>query len=154
MRKDIAIKSTIGVLVGIWCLLTVYKIVRRRGAKTIPESNPSYYSKPPTKEAIRQELGRSTWTLLHTIAAKYPAYPTREQQSNAILLIDLLTKMFPCEECRGHFKQLTDGFPPQVSSQEEFSQWMCQAHNIVNKRLNKPVFDCARLDDRWDCGCK
>lgn len=26
-------------------------------------------------------------------------------------------------------------------------------HNKVNERLNKPIFDCAHLDDEYDCGC-
>lgn len=26
-------------------------------------------------------------------------------------------------------------------------------HNEVNKRLEKPMFDCAHLDDEYDCGC-
>jgi hypothetical protein len=26
-------------------------------------------------------------------------------------------------------------------------------HNEVNKRLQKPEFDCAHLSDEYDCGC-
>lgn len=26
-------------------------------------------------------------------------------------------------------------------------------HNQVNERLGKPEFDCAHLDDEYDCGC-
>jgi FAD-linked sulfhydryl oxidase len=26
-------------------------------------------------------------------------------------------------------------------------------HNEVNKRLEKPEFDCAHLDETYDCGC-
>jgi FAD-linked sulfhydryl oxidase len=26
-------------------------------------------------------------------------------------------------------------------------------HNIVNKRLQKPEFDCKGLGDLYDCGC-
>ena len=26
-------------------------------------------------------------------------------------------------------------------------------HNEVNKRLEKPDFDCAHLSDEYDCGC-
>lgn len=26
-------------------------------------------------------------------------------------------------------------------------------HNEVNKRLKKPIFDCAHLDSEYDCGC-
>ena len=30
---------------------------------------------------------------------------------------------------------------------------LCSLHNEVNKRLKKPVFDCAGLDGEYDCGC-
>lgn len=26
-------------------------------------------------------------------------------------------------------------------------------HNQVNERLKKPEFDCAHLDETYDCGC-
>ena len=26
-------------------------------------------------------------------------------------------------------------------------------HNQVNERLKKPEFDCANLDETYDCGC-
>ncbi|KAG5646217.1 hypothetical protein DXG03_004043 [Asterophora parasitica] len=30
---------------------------------------------------------------------------------------------------------------------------LCALHNEVNKRLQKPIFDCAHLDAEYDCGC-
>ena len=30
---------------------------------------------------------------------------------------------------------------------------LCHLHNQVNERLKKPVFDCARLSEEYDCGC-
>lgn len=30
---------------------------------------------------------------------------------------------------------------------------LCSLHNEINKRLRKPVFDCAALDGEYDCGC-
>ena len=31
--------------------------------------------------------------------------------------------------------------------------WLCAVHNHVNERLKKPVFDCAHLEENYDCGC-
>jgi hypothetical protein len=36
---------------------------------------------------------------------------------------------------------------------EGSSHRLCSLHNEVNKRLIKPEFDCAHLDDEYDCGC-
>lgn len=160
MRKSYLVRGTILTLVSVWALLTTYKLIRRyRMKKTYSISHlgtepDHYYRMPASKEERRAELGRGTWTFLHTVAAKYPAYPTKEEKTTAIQLMEMIAQIFPCEECRGHFRALVDDFPPTVNTQKEFSLWMCQAHNIVNKRFGKPVFDCNRLDDRWDCGCK
>lgn len=34
-----------------------------------------------------------------------------------------------------------------------FNHRLCAVHNEVNHRLHKPEFDCAHLDDEYDCGC-
>jgi FAD-linked sulfhydryl oxidase len=31
--------------------------------------------------------------------------------------------------------------------------WGCFVHNIVNKRLKKPEFNCENIGDAYDCGC-
>lgn len=30
---------------------------------------------------------------------------------------------------------------------------MCFAHNLVNERLEKEIFDCNNIGDFYDCGC-
>jgi len=35
------------------------------------------------------------------------------------------------------------------SFRKEFAQWMCEAHNHVNRKLGKPDFDCSKVDQRW-----
>lgn len=42
--------------------------------------------------------------------------------------------------------------PPRVASQQEFAQWMCELHNEVNFRMNKPIFDCSKVAERWRTG--
>lgn len=31
--------------------------------------------------------------------------------------------------------------------------WGCYVHNIVNKRLKKPEFNCVNIGDAYSCGC-
>jgi hypothetical protein len=57
---------------------------------------------PVTKE----DLGRATWTFLHTLAAQFPEHPTRQQQRDARQLIDSLTRIYPCADCAQHFQDL------------------------------------------------
>ncbi len=39
--------------------------------------------------------------------------------------------------------------PPAVDSQSDFELWMCEAHNQVNARLGKPLFNCKVAALRW-----
>ncbi|KAL4445310.1 hypothetical protein ABPG77_011135 [Micractinium sp. CCAP 211/92] len=97
----------------------------------------------------REEVGRATWTFLHTLAAQYPEHPTRQQQKDAKNLVDILTRMYPCGECARHFRELVRQSPPAVGSRHDLSMWMCEAHNTVNRRLGKPTFNCALVESRW-----
>ncbi|KAJ6310425.1 hypothetical protein OIU76_015198 [Salix suchowensis] len=100
---------------------------------------------PLTKE----ELGRATWTFLHTLAAQYPEHPTRQQKKDVKELMTILSRMYPCQECADHFKEVIKVNPVQAGSHAEFSQWMCHVHNVVNRSLGKLVFPCERVDARW-----
>jgi hypothetical protein len=63
--------------------------------------------------------------------------------------------LFPCKICSEHFKELLARNPVRNSNREELVDYMCDIHNQVNKRLNKPIFDCGKAFDFWggDCGC-
>ncbi|XP_047950771.1 FAD-linked sulfhydryl oxidase ERV1-like [Salvia hispanica] len=102
-------------------------------------------SGPTTKE----ELGRATWTFLHTLAAQYPDKPTRQQKKDVKELMEILSRMYPCKECADHFKEVIRTNPVMAGSHDEFSQWLCYAHNVVNRSLGKVVFPCERVDARW-----
>ena len=45
--------------------------------------------------------------------------------------------------------------PFRYKSREELVFYICELHNDVNKRLNKPIHDCKKAFDIWggDCGC-
>eukprot|EP00850_Spirogloea_muscicola_P000037 SM000001S04439 [mRNA] locus=s1:258607:260410:+ [translate_table: standard] len=103
----------------------------------------------------REELGVSTWTLLHTLAAQFPDRPTKQQQRDVKDLMGLMTRIYPCKQCADHFKEVLKSSPPQTGSGVELAQWMCRVHNIVNRSLDKPQFPCRQVDARWgalDCG--
>mmetsp|Transcript_54941 Transcript_54941/g.174670 ORF Transcript_54941/g.174670 Transcript_54941/m.174670 type:complete len:249 (-) Transcript_54941:1221-1967(-) len=102
----------------------------------------------------KEDLGRSTWHMLHTLAAQLPEHPSAQQQQDVNSLVKLLTRVYPCAECAKHFAETVSRHPPPVHSQKAFAQWLCQIHNEVNARLEKPIFDCSELQGRWgSIGC-
>lgn len=107
-----------------------------------------------TGGTTNEDLGRATWTLLHTLAAQLPEKPSKQQRKDLCTLIDVLTRVYPCGECAHHFQQFVKADPPEVHSRYAFAQWLCRLHNDVNRRLGKPEFNCAVVDAKWaglDC---
>ncbi|GMN37857.1 hypothetical protein TIFTF001_007152 [Ficus carica] len=138
-----------------------------RHSSTIKPQQPIFSSKldPSTKDSdpfqlndmkeksagpvLKEELGRASWTFLHTLAARYPDKPTRQQKKDVKELMAILSRMYPCKECADHFKLILRENPVQVGSHAEFSQWLCYVHNLVNRSIGKPVFPCERIEARW-----
>ena len=44
--------------------------------------------------------------------------------------------------------------PVVAQTGKDFAMWLCGLHNTVNKKLDKPVFDCSRIYERWRDGWK
>lgn len=77
--------------------------------------------------------------------------PTQERLA-AQQLMSSLSRLYPCGSCAQHLRQELKTSPPEVGSRVAFEQWLCRLHNEVNTRLGKPVFDCARVGERWRDG--
>ncbi|CAI5439899.1 unnamed protein product [Caenorhabditis angaria] len=102
----------------------------------------------------KDELGRSTWNLLHTMSVYYPEKPSEEQKNKAKSFMNLLGQLYPCDFCAKDLRKDLIESPPSVSSRENFAEWMCQLHNKVNKKTGKPEFDCKNVMERWRDGWK
>ncbi|GAA5834959.1 hypothetical protein JCM11251_002072 [Rhodosporidiobolus azoricus] len=102
----------------------------------------------------KAELGRASWKLLHTMAARFPENPTADEREAFKSYLFLFSRLYPCGECAAEFQSLLRRFPPQTSSRSTASMYLCHLHNQVNARLGKPEFDCsADLEGVYDCGC-
>ncbi|XP_065659116.1 FAD-linked sulfhydryl oxidase ALR isoform X2 [Hydra vulgaris] len=98
------------------------------------------------------ELGRSTWSFLHTMAAYYPEQPTTKQQNEMKDFINIFSKFYPCSWCAKHLQERLKTDVPDTRSSVALSQWFCELHNEVNQRLGKPIFDCSKVFERWKDG--
>ncbi|XP_055709016.1 FAD-linked sulfhydryl oxidase ALR [Phlebotomus papatasi] len=100
----------------------------------------------------KNELGRSTWGFLHTMAAHYPESPSQEQVRDMKSFFSLLSSFYPCEYCAKDLRDELKVDPPQAKSQHDLSQWLCRLHNKVNVKLGKKEFDCTKVNERWRDG--
>ncbi|KAK7992304.1 hypothetical protein PG996_012684 [Apiospora saccharicola] len=101
-----------------------------------------------------EELGRSTWTLLHSIAATYPSAPSTNEQTDLRSFMGTFSRLYPCWSCAEDFQKYMSKQQMPVGSRDEFGKWLCEAHNAVNRKLGKKAFDCARWEERWRDGWK
>eukprot|EP00960_Hanusia_phi_P050038 759951-Hanusia_phi.AAC.2 len=105
-----------------------------------------------SKLSWREQLGRHTWYLLHSVGAAYPEHPSPADQEAVRFLVAALGQLFPCKSCRRHLQRTlgsnTTLGPVATGSRQELSQWFCELHNIVNRNNGKAVFSCEqhRLD--------
>ena len=126
-------------------------IVFTGGEKAVEliEPVPSEYKACPP-DAL--ELGRSTWTFLHTMSVYYPDRPSPEQQTDMSQFLRLFSNLYPCGYCASHLREEMKKEPPVVDTRSGLARWLCRMHNEVNERLGKPLFDCAKVDERWRDG--
>ncbi len=112
-------------------------------------------SKKPLKLS-REELGRHSWALLHSIAASYPSIPNESEVKSLNNFIHSFSEVYACKICSKHFKEMLVRKPVRAKSREELVYYLCDLHNEVNRRLGKAVYDCRKAFDIWggDCGCE
>jgi hypothetical protein len=87
-----------------------------------------------------------TYTCSSDYTLGAPRYATLESHAQA--------NYIRSGECAEHFGKVLAKYPPQVSSRSAAAMWGCFVHNIVNKRLKKPEFNCEDIGDAYDCGCR
>lgn len=120
------------------------------GTRNAPAIRPE--EPPPGCPPDVEQLGRATWTFLHTTAAYYPDKPTPTQRANMLMLLRSLPILYPCGWCAEDFGEDIAANPPNVSSRSALSLWLCERHNAVNTKLGKEKFDCTKVDERWKDG--
>mgnify|MGYP003768525039 CR=1 FL=1 len=81
----------------------------------------------------KTELGHSTWHLLHEIVK----HADPEYSPAFMNLIKILSVLYPCAECRDHISNYISNRRIEMNE-----KWLCEFHDSVNIRLNKPIHGC------------
>lgn len=62
---------------------------------------------------LREELGISTWKLIHTIAANYPESPSELDKQQVKQFFESLSYLYPCPHCAEDFQSSIASKPPR-----------------------------------------
>lgn len=89
-------------------------------------------------------VGPLLWAELHGFAASQPELIGAEGAEAIRAWLKAFSKRLPCGDCRGHFEQILAGYPPLLSSRDEFFAWTVEVHNRINARLGHAEFPLQR----------
>jgi FAD-linked sulfhydryl oxidase len=95
------------------------------------------------------QLGRVTWTMLHSFAAHLPEQLDAPEARHMARLLELTSRLYPCPPCAAHMREYLARRPVAAATRQDVSQWLCDFHNEVNAATGKPSFDCAKAQRRW-----
>lgn len=85
--------------------------------------------------------GPIIWAKIHTDALFYPNSPSEDDVARQKRNLFATAESLPCESCRKHFMQYLNNsdLDEALSSRLAYVKFTFNAHNDVNKRLNKPL---------------
>ena len=98
----------------------------------------------------KSEIGRRSWALLHSMANTFPENPNEEDKNMMKKFLYGLARSYPCKVCGGHLIKMLDKKGIKMNNRNEFVNYVCNTHNIVNKVLNKTEFDCDKAFEVWN----
>ena len=58
-------------------------------------------------------------------------------------------KNYPSEICRAHLRVHFERNPITLNSRLELTTYICDEHNVINKYLQKEIFDCIKLEETY-----
>ena len=116
---------------------------------------------PCSKCGKREEISRPDagqwgpilWTVLHGLSVKrtsLDSYQLRTLKTKWKLLLETLPNIIPCQECKDHvLAYIKNNSYMGINSEEDFSNWLYQLHEDVNRQLGKPSFDKGKLFETY-----
>ena len=127
-----------------------------KSSPKINNTNLKYdYSSPyyTPRNITCKSLGSDTWSLLHSVAAIYSNYPNKTEKESLKDFFEGLMYFYPSKS--ELMEEILKEHPLEYSNREELVYYMCQIHNILNKKLGRKKFSCKEAFNVWggDCGC-
>jgi len=80
-----------------------------------------------------------------TIPDEFDSNPNKLIKKYYYDLFALMINLIPCNKCLNNFKKYIISHPINLNSKKDIIQWFIDAHNDVNKSLNKPIIDTKEV---------
>jgi hypothetical protein len=90
--------------------------------------------------------GPATWRLFHIIGEKIETNNYTDIQ-NAVSIVQMICGNLPCPDCSRDATFILSKYNlKKITTKEELKLFLYTFHNIVNKKLNKPILEKEELD--------
>ena len=91
--------------------------------------------------------GPNIWGLFHGLACKIREDRFVYHKDRLIYILKNICTTLPCPECSKDATNILNSFNfNNIKTKEDFKQFVFNFHNIVNKKLNKPIYEYINLD--------
>ena len=87
------------------------------------------------------------WIAFHAEADAFPQHPTDIDKQRVCDYFELKSHFIPCQTCGEHFRQILQNYPVRCNSGLELSQWVVDAHNMVNQRCGHSVMQLEQANE-------
>lgn len=108
------------------------------------------------EKSLKDYIGHAEWITLHRYCAGYPEKPNDRDKQEFHSFFKAIIRGLPEGECqcKSHAISYVQQNPPDVSSNDALSAWMCKFHNSVNARIGKAEQDCNTVLNQYGMVCK
>lgn len=98
----------------------------------------------------KKDWGNISWILMHSLAQKVTENKFLNCKQILIRIIFDICNNLPCPDCREHAnKLLKTSNINKISNKKEFISFLCEFHNIVNKKLKKPTKNIEEVEKKY-----
>lgn len=98
----------------------------------------------------KKDWGNISWILMHSLAQKVTENKFIDCKQILIKIIFDICSNLPCPDCREHaIKLLKTSNIHKISNKKQLISFLCEFHNIVNKKLKKPTKNIEEVEKQY-----
>jgi hypothetical protein len=98
----------------------------------------------------KKDWGNISWILMHSLAQKVTENNFLNCKQILIKIIFDICNNLPCPDCREHaIKLLKTSNINKISNKKQLISFLCEFHNIVNKKLKKPTKNIEEVEKQY-----